>query len=316
MNKQTASPRRRCGFSIIELLVTIAVISILMALIVPAVQSARESARTTQCRNNLKQIGVAVTAFEAQRKFLPPSRTYDHYTTWAFVILPHMEQVNLFESWDPAVKYYDQADEARLTGISSYICPSRRSVGGNSTAGDNILSPLETSPHVPGTLSDYACGAGFGPGWNWINSGGAMIIGQVTTDPPTVPFGNFAPPNARLISWRGRTGFNNITDGASNTILVGEKHVRPDRFGIAQEDGAVYNGDHPGNFARAGGPGFPIARFPDDNFNNNFGSYHQGRCYFVMADGSGRGISPLISTDVLGRLTTRNDGVPISDNDL
>lgn len=123
MNKQTASPRRRCGFSIIELLVTIAVISILMALIVPAVQSARESARTTQCRNNLKQIGVAVTAFEAQRKFLPPSRTYDHYTTWAFVILPHMEQVNLFESWDPAVKYYDQADEARLTGISSSSVP-------------------------------------------------------------------------------------------------------------------------------------------------------------------------------------------------
>lgn len=312
---QKLPTRPRAGFSLIELLVALAVISVLLALILPAVQQARESARAIECKNNLKQIGVAITGFEVQRKFLPPSRNYDHYTSWAFLILPHMEQVNLFESWDPAVKYYYQTDEARLTGISSYTCPSRRGAGGNSTAGDDILSPLESSPHVPGTLSDYACAAGFGRGWNWINSRGAMIIGKAQTDPPTIPFGNFAPPNAKLVNWEGRTSMRSLSDGASHTILVGEKHVRPDRFGIAQEDGAIYNGDHPGNFSRPGGPGYPIARFPTDNFNNNFGSYHPGRCHFVLADGSVRGISPLISTDVLGRLTTRNDNVPISATD-
>ncbi|MFK7817268.1 MAG: DUF1559 domain-containing protein [Planctomycetaceae bacterium] len=314
MKSNTQLMRIRRGFSVIELLVTIAVIGLLMALIVPAVQAARESARATQCKNNLKQIGLAINSFESQHRFLPPSRTYDHYTTWAFVILPHMEQVNLFDSWDPKVKYYYQTDEARLTAIPGYFCPSRRS-SGISTAGDDILSPLETSDHVPGTLSDYACSAGFGNGWNWIDSKGAMIIGQATTDPPTIPFGNFAPPNATLVSWRGRTTMQSLTDGASNTILVGEKHVRPDRIGIAQEDGAIYNGDHPGNFSRAGGPGYPIARFPEDNFNNNFGSYHRGRCHFVMGDGSVLGISPLIATDILGRLTTRNDGNPISGTD-
>lgn len=306
---------RRSAFSFVELLVVIAVISALVAIILPAVQQARESARRTQCRNNLKQIGVAIQNYHSQHNALPPSRSYDHYTSWAFLILPHMEQFNLFENWDPKRKYYYQSDTARLTPVAGYFCPTRRS-SGQSTQGDDILSPYETSGHVPGTLSDYACAAGYGPGWNWINSRGAMIMGQAQTSPPTIPFGNFAPPSAVLTTWRSRTGFRSLTDGASNTILVGEKHVRPDRFGIAQEDGAVYNGDHPGNFSRPGGPGAPLARFPEDTYQNNFGSYHKGVCHFVLGDGSVRGISVLISTNVLGRLTTRNDGVPVSSTDF
>jgi prepilin-type processing-associated H-X9-DG protein len=96
-------------------------------------------------------------------------------------------------------------------------------------------------------------------------------------------------------------------DGTSNTILAGEKHVRPSRFGIASEDGAVYNGDHPGSFSRCGGPGYPLARFPTDQFQVNFGSYHPGVVNFVLGDGSVRGLSVQISTDILGRLTARND---------
>ena len=100
----TTPPSKRSGFSVIELLVAITVITILAALIIPAVQQAREAARRTECRNNLRQIGVAIHAFHAQYTYFPPSRTYNHYTSWAFVILPHMEQVNLFESWDPSLK--------------------------------------------------------------------------------------------------------------------------------------------------------------------------------------------------------------------
>ena len=90
-------------------------------------------------------------------------------------------------------------------------------------------------------------------------------------------------------------------------MIVGEKHVRPSRQGIAPEDGAVYNGDHPGNFSRCGGPGYPLARFPDDAYQTNFGSYHTAGVNFVFADGSVRAIDPNISTEVLGRLTARND---------
>ncbi len=299
----------RLGFTLIELLVVIAIIGILVALLLPAVQKSREAARSTQCKNNLKQIGIAIHNFHEQRNELPPSRNYDHYMSWAFLILPHLEQFSLFKNWDPQLKYYYQSDTARLTGIPMYYCPSRRAPSMNSTQNDDILSPFETSGHVPGTVSDYACSAGYGPAgvWNWITSNGAMIMGEATTDPPTVPAGWYAPPMAKLITWRSRTKFKDLVDGLSFTILVGEKHVRPAQFGIAQEDGAIYNGDHPGNFSRCGGPGYPIAKSPTDAFNNNFGSYHEGICNFLMGDGSVRSVSVLIATDLLGRLTARND---------
>ncbi len=120
----STSDHNRSGFTLIELLVAMAIIAILVALLMPAVQSSREAARRTQCRNNLKQIGVAIHNFHAQEGALPPSRNYDHYTTWAFLILPHLEQFTLFSSWDASLKYYYQPDEARLTHIPMYMCPT------------------------------------------------------------------------------------------------------------------------------------------------------------------------------------------------
>lgn len=303
------------GFTLIELLVVISIISILIGLLLPAVQASREAARNTQCMNNLKQIGLAVQNFESQRKELPPSRNYDHFQSWAFLILPHMEQTALPEEWNDRLKYYYQSDKARLTRIPSYYCPSRRSGGVISTRGDDILSPFETSPHIPGTVADYACSAGHGPPgvWNWITSNGAFIMGFGETEPPTVPEGNFAPPNAELVTWKSRTDFSSIFDGASNTIIVGEKHVRQQWQGVAPEDGAIYNGDHPGNFSRCGGPGYPLARFPDDDYQTNFGSYHAAGVNFVFADGSVRTLDTNISTEVLGRLTARNDREFVTD---
>lgn len=314
-NLRTATTRRRSGFTIIELLVSITIIGVLISLILPAVQKSREAARNTQCKNNLKQIGLAIQNFHEQRNELPPSRNYDHFTSWAFLILPHLESVNLFKNWDPKLKYYYQSDIARTTPIAPFYCPSRRQQPMNSITNDDILSPFETSGHVPGTVSDYASSAGYGPPgvWNWITSNGAMIMGDATTDPPTVPVGWYAPPNAKLLTWKSRTSFKNLTDGTSTTILVGEKHVRPARFGIAQEDGAVYNGDHPGNFSRCGGPGYPLAKSPYDTYRDNFGSYHEGICNFVMADGSVRSMSIHISTDLLGRLTNRHDNEVVTE---
>jgi prepilin-type N-terminal cleavage/methylation domain-containing protein/prepilin-type processing-associated H-X9-DG protein len=306
---ENGAPASQPGFTLVELLVVLAIISILVGLLLPAVQASRESARQTSCINNLRQVGLAIQNFESQRKELPPSRNYDHFTTWAFLILPFMEQTALPEEWDDQLKYYYQSDKARLTRIPTYYCPSRRDGGVISIQGDDILSPYEVSNHIPGTVADYACSAGYGPPgvWNWITSNGAMIIGDGVTDPPTVPAGSFAPPGAKLISWHSRTNYASLTDGASHTILVGEKHVRPLRQGIAPEDGAIYNGDHPANFSRCGGPGHPLARFPTDRYQTNFGSYHTGGVNFVFADGSVRVLNVDIATDLLGRLTARND---------
>jgi prepilin-type N-terminal cleavage/methylation domain-containing protein/prepilin-type processing-associated H-X9-DG protein len=308
--RRVGESRFGLGFTLVELLVVIAIISILVGLLLPAVQASRESARQTSCINNMRQVGLAIQNFESQRKELPPSRNYDHFTTWAFLILPFLEQTALPEEWDDELKYYYQSDKARLTRIPTYYCPSRRDGDVISTQGDDILSPYETSNHVPGTVADYACSAGYGPPgvWNWIHSNGAMIMGDGETEPPTVPAGSFAPPGARLVQWHSRTNFASLSDGASHTILVGEKHVRPMRQGIAPEDGAIYNGDHPANFSRCGGPGYPLARFPTDRYQTNFGSYHTGGVNFVFADGSVRVLNVNISTDLLGRLTSRNDG--------
>jgi prepilin-type N-terminal cleavage/methylation domain-containing protein/prepilin-type processing-associated H-X9-DG protein len=305
---------RRRAFTLVELLVVIAIIGILVALLLPAVQAARSAARNVQCKNNLKQQGLAVHLFHDQNRTLPPTRSYDHYTSWAFLILPYLEQVNLFDGWDPSLKYYYQPPIARLTIIPPYTCPARRLPGTVSISGDDILSPYETSPHVPGVVGDYASSAGYGPNgvWNWINSNGALVIGSGVTDPPTVPVGGYAPPNAKLVSWKSRTAFKSVTDGLTNTLLIGEKHVRPDRYGQAQEDGALYNGDHPGSWSRRAGPGHPLARFPKDTYLGNFGSSHPGSCNFALADGSVRGLSTTISTDVLGRLAARNDGEVVS----
>ena len=195
-------PRHRIlahAFTMIELLVVITIIGILVGLLLPAVQATRESARQTHCINNLKQIGLAVQNFESQRKELPPSRNYDHFTSWAFLILPQMESLALPDEWDDRLKYYYQSDKARLTRVPHYYCPSRRDGGVISTAGDDILSPFEQSQHVPGTVADYASSAGHGPSgvWNWISSTGVFIIGDGVTDPPTVPAGSFAPPGPR-----------------------------------------------------------------------------------------------------------------------
>lgn len=298
---------RRPAFTIIELLVVIAIIGTMVGLLLPAVQASRESARQTQCINHLKQIGLAVQNFESQRKELPPSRNYDHYTSWAFLILPFLEQTALPDEWDDQLKYYYQSDSARQTNIPLYSCPSRREGGLISIQNDDILSPYETSGHVPGIVSDYACSAGFGPGWNWIHSKGALVMGSGVTEPETAPEGNFAPPGARLVSWNSRTTYASLIDGTSHTILVGEKHVRPTHQGIAQEDGAIYNGDHPGSFSRCGGPGYPLARFPTEDRQLSFGSYHTGGVNFVFCDGSVRTLEPSIATDLLGRLTVRDD---------
>src|SRR5690348_5797465 len=127
---------RRCAFTLIELLVVIAIISILIGLLMPAVQKAREAAARTQCANNLRQIGLAIHMYHDTLKYIPPSRLSDVHATWAVLIMPYIDQGNLYNQWNLANDYYSQNDTARLTNVPLYFCPSRRSPGGASISGD------------------------------------------------------------------------------------------------------------------------------------------------------------------------------------
>jgi prepilin-type N-terminal cleavage/methylation domain-containing protein len=152
-----AAPARR-GFTLIELLVVIAIIAILVGMLLPAVQRARESANRISCANNLKQIGLAMHAYHNTNRALPPSRFDLQGATWAVLIMPYLEQKDLFNAWTLSATYYQQNDTARLTALSIYFCPSRPrvSMGSPSIAGD----PPNGPGNVPGALGDYACNVG------------------------------------------------------------------------------------------------------------------------------------------------------------
>jgi prepilin-type N-terminal cleavage/methylation domain-containing protein len=117
------------GFSLIELLVVIAIMSILIGLLLPAVQKAREAASRTRCMNNLKQIALAIHNYESEYGRFPPSRLSGESQTWAWLILPQLEQGNLYNRWPASVQLFDLGPEelkAIFTTLSVYICPTRR----------------------------------------------------------------------------------------------------------------------------------------------------------------------------------------------
>lgn len=153
---------RRPGFTLIELLVVIAIISILMGLLLPAVQKAREAASRISCANNLKQIGLALHHYENVHESLPPSRLSDGYATWQVLILPFMEQDNLYQQWNLKSTYYQQNDLARRTPVKNYFCPTRRTGGTAPTASlsGDVPSSGVSEEHFPGALSDYAVNIG------------------------------------------------------------------------------------------------------------------------------------------------------------
>ena len=305
------------AFTLIELLVVIAIIGVLIALLLPAVQKVREAANRIKCGNNLKQIGLAFHSFHDATNGLPPTRIWHNdaaklsYAAWTVLIMPYIEQDNLYHDWDLTKTYYEQTEVARETVTRLYLCPSRVST---LLLSINNAQDKLNNIFYPGALIDYAACSGdrlpYGGLLDDPTADGAIIEGKPTFDAA----GN-------LVSWRSRTSFTSITDGLSHTIFVGEKHVIPPKFGISTVDNAGYHGGHgpPRNIARVGGPEFPLAQdyrtpLPDpDDDERVFGSCHPGIVNFLMGDGSVRVIPVGISPAVLRLLTVRNDGEPIPD---
>lgn len=148
----------RQAFSLIELLAVIAIISVLIGLLLPAVQRVREAANRISCANNLKQLGLAMHHYENVHGHLPPNKLGEHLATWAVLILPYMEQDNLYAQWNVKKYYFQQNDMARQSAVPNYFCPSRRTMATAprlSVSGDKPPAYVGLA-HVPGALSDYA----------------------------------------------------------------------------------------------------------------------------------------------------------------
>ena len=304
---------QRRGFTLIELLVVIAIIAILIALLVPAVQKVREAANVAQCKNQLKQIGLAWHNHHSTFKVFPSgggswggsgSRTitggqpanYNEQTWgWAYQILPFIEQENLWsEKSDAAIA---------ATPVMTYYCPSFRGPIQHFYGGD---CPERS-------MMDY------------IANGGTC------TNPDD--FAQLAsPPNTydgALVPSKNKAGLvrkvSDITDGASSTLMVAEKFVdgafafSSDEQNHCNEDQGWVDGwdndavgDATGFKKDQGSLEIPKqiwAKAQTDECGANFGSVHES-CMSVFCDGSVHAISFTIDPVVWGRLCSMNDGNP------
>lgn len=282
----------RRGFTLVELLVVIAIIGVLIALLLPAVQQAREAARRSQCLNHLKQLGLAVHNFHDTFNELPPSRINTNYLGWSALILPFMEQQNLYEQIDLTKTYANQLEEVQKASIATYICPSRRGVG------SLTITPNSTQADI-GAAWDFAtCDSHTSSIYRHANSTGMIIIAEGNQN-----------------GYKSRTNMASVTDGLSNTLMIGERHVPIPLIGneITGGDGAVLSGWAYTSMRKAG-PGRGLAKGPNDTASTHgtFGSWHPGICNFVLGDASVRSIKVTIDTENLGRLAQRADGGVIS----
>src|SRR5262245_18831859 len=118
--------RSRSGFTLVELLVVIAIIGILVALLLPAVQAAREAARRAQCENNLKQVGLAALNFEGALGGLPPPRqTVAPFQGWGTYLLNYLEKNNIADQFDLNKNFYDPVNAPLIKiPLQVYVCPS------------------------------------------------------------------------------------------------------------------------------------------------------------------------------------------------
>lgn len=292
---------KRLGFTLVELLVVISIIGLLVGLTLPAVQMAREAARRAQCKNNLKQWGLAVQQYEGAFQEIPPARPADGFLTWHVLLLPYLEQRNLYDRFDIQARYANQDPEVVRIAPDFFYCPSRRYAG--------VISEFESAGEPVGALGDYAGNAGssfsfLGDAWSAfdLEVDGVFNSGLSSANPVI--------SNRLQNRPRGRYRFNSIRDGLSNTVFIGEKAVslifrgEPGGWG----DGAIYNGEEPGTAMRLGGLGLTLSSDPPPPGPGTlpvFGSSHPTVCNFVMGDGSVQTVPNEIDSLVLGYMCSR-----------
>ena len=329
------------AFTLVELLVVIAIIGVLTALLLPAVQAAREAARRSQCANNLKQIGLAVLNFESATGKLPPAYLSGQgHATWLVLIMPYLEQAVLHDQLNVNQVYWGIPAEIVQVPVKTYFCPSRRAPG-RSVLRDKC-GPID---HVPGGLGDYALNGGdhqagsdpskpFDGTWSnwWLTPENGNGMARRTREQES---GNLAATGGGctdfvLTTWTPQREMKHIEDGTSQTFLAGEKYMHPDYFGNGFfGDNSIYNDNFPDNHVRRAGIDVPnknnyfIVPSPDytSSINElrtkvvkNFGSAHAGGvCQFVFVDGSVHVLSPDTDGWTLAYLANIADGQVVPD---
>ncbi len=301
------------GFTLIELLVVIAIIAILVALLLPAVQQAREAARRSSCKNNLKQLGLALHNYHDTHRMFPISWNvnYNHNEntqegfSWMTYILPFVEQPALYDTINFNSDLADAGNNAASQSvITTYLCPSDP-LNQNGRLTGRANAPSSTTPY--GVNNYKAVG-----GSNW-NAGDhlAVICVSCRRNPNTSDF--FGASNGLIGRRTGYTvntpssSMKDVTDGTSNTLAIGEALPGASNHTWWWNSNAV-----------TGSTGVPLNYYyPPNKFtigdwprNYNFASEHQGGGQFAMVDGSVRFVSENIDTALYRGLGTISGSEP------
>jgi prepilin-type N-terminal cleavage/methylation domain-containing protein len=289
--------RTRGGFTLVELLVVIAIIGVLVALLLPAIQAARESGRRTQCKNNLKQISVALHNYHDTLKVLPPGFVSNNPGTplnsswcrtggvqgapWTVLILPFIEREYLYNQFNYNVPFQDTSNQMTppnslvVVPMPVYRCPSDVRFNGNPLL--NSYFGVQGGGAAP-DCGNSSCSA--------VNERGSYVTGVLYA-------GSYIT-------------FAAVTDGTSNVFMVGESRYGNAAWGAsAKQDTCSY----PRNVA---GAQDSINLYPVQGVHDTrgFSSYHHNGCHFSFVDASVHFISQDIDLTLYRQLARRADGFP------
>jgi prepilin-type processing-associated H-X9-DG protein len=265
-------PGRR-GFTLLELFAVLVIIMVLVSLLLPAVQQAREAARRTSCRNNLMQIGLALRNYESAHECLPPGSVdvarplrndgKGYQFGWAVQILPQLDHVNQYAAFDFRVGVYDKANSgAASQSVSIYTCPASRVLGSYAACHHDVEAPIDVD-----------------------NNGVMFLNSSIRRD--------------------------DIRDGTSNTIYVGEAGGASLAGWSSGSRDTLRNTGSPINSTVPAGAvvaGLPAPRNANLLAVGGFGSAHAGGANFVFGDGAVRFLADSIPLKVMRQLGHRADG--------